>query len=229
MAGDAVRCLRQGRLHAERPHFVSWHWATFPTAVDVDKFALRVRGSVNNEMSLSLKDCCMACRRVELAAVSQCAGNSRDLFRAARGRRRNGRTASMSNARWTGVRLKDVLDRAGVKPGARQVRFGGLDEADPSRRAEIHEIARHRSRARRRGHDRLRHERPANADAERFSDQADRAGLVRRLLDQGAERHRGARRARPQLLDDDRLPRSRTSRIHGRARRKEPRSDPDHR
>ena len=35
---------------------------------------------------------------------------------------------AMSNARWTGIRLKDVLDRAGVKAGALQVRFGGLDE-----------------------------------------------------------------------------------------------------
>jgi DMSO/TMAO reductase YedYZ molybdopterin-dependent catalytic subunit len=34
----------------------------------------------------------------------------------------------MGNARWTGVRLKDVLDRAGVKAGAIQVRFDGMDE-----------------------------------------------------------------------------------------------------
>jgi DMSO/TMAO reductase YedYZ molybdopterin-dependent catalytic subunit len=34
----------------------------------------------------------------------------------------------MGNALWTGVRLKDVLDKAGVKPGAVQVRFKGLDE-----------------------------------------------------------------------------------------------------
>ncbi len=34
----------------------------------------------------------------------------------------------MGNARWTGVRLKDVLDRAGVKSGAVQVRFNGMDE-----------------------------------------------------------------------------------------------------
>jgi hypothetical protein len=34
----------------------------------------------------------------------------------------------MGNARWAGVRLKDVLDRAGVKPGAVQVRFHGLDD-----------------------------------------------------------------------------------------------------
>jgi hypothetical protein len=35
----------------------------------------------------------------------------------------------MGNALWTGVRLRDVLDRAGVKAGAAQVRFRGLDEA----------------------------------------------------------------------------------------------------
>jgi hypothetical protein len=34
----------------------------------------------------------------------------------------------MGNALWTGVRLKDVLDRAGVKPEGVQVRFSGLDE-----------------------------------------------------------------------------------------------------
>jgi DMSO/TMAO reductase YedYZ molybdopterin-dependent catalytic subunit len=35
---------------------------------------------------------------------------------------------SMSSATWTGVRHKDVLDRAGVKGSAIQVCFGGLDE-----------------------------------------------------------------------------------------------------
>jgi hypothetical protein len=34
----------------------------------------------------------------------------------------------MGNARWTGVRLSDVLDKAGVKSGAVAVRFTGLDE-----------------------------------------------------------------------------------------------------
>jgi DMSO/TMAO reductase YedYZ molybdopterin-dependent catalytic subunit len=33
----------------------------------------------------------------------------------------------MGNARWTGVSLRHVLDLAGVKAGAGQVRFGGLD------------------------------------------------------------------------------------------------------
>jgi hypothetical protein len=34
----------------------------------------------------------------------------------------------MGNARWTGVRLRDVLDLAGVRPGAAAVRFNGLDQ-----------------------------------------------------------------------------------------------------
>ena len=34
---------------------------------------------------------------------------------------------AMGNARWTGVRLRDVLDRAGVKAGAVAVRCNGLD------------------------------------------------------------------------------------------------------
>jgi Oxidoreductase molybdopterin binding domain/Mo-co oxidoreductase dimerisation domain len=65
--------------------------------------------------------------RVELAAVSQCSGNSRGLFqpRIAGGQWQNG---AMGNARWTGVRLSDVLDQAGVKPGAVAVRFNGLDQ-----------------------------------------------------------------------------------------------------
>jgi DMSO/TMAO reductase YedYZ molybdopterin-dependent catalytic subunit len=35
---------------------------------------------------------------------------------------------AMGNALWAGVRLKDVLDKAGVKPGVAQVRFKGLEQ-----------------------------------------------------------------------------------------------------
>src|SRR6202166_3209763 len=109
-------------------HYVSWHWANFPSDIDVDKFRLTVRGHVNQTLSLSTKDILHGLPRVEVAAVSQCAGNSRIYMqpRVAGAQWANG---SMSNALWTGVRLKDVLDRAGVKPGALQVRFRGLDES----------------------------------------------------------------------------------------------------
>jgi DMSO/TMAO reductase YedYZ molybdopterin-dependent catalytic subunit len=108
-------------------HYVRWHWAIIPTAVDVDAFRLSVHGHVNRTLSLSLSDILHGFPRVELAAVNQCSGNSRGFFepRVPGGQWANG---AMGNARWLGVRLKDVLDRAGVKPGAVQVRCRGLDE-----------------------------------------------------------------------------------------------------
>jgi DMSO/TMAO reductase YedYZ molybdopterin-dependent catalytic subunit len=107
--------------------FVRWHWALIPTEVDVATFKLTVRGHVNQALSLSMADI-LAMPRVEMAAVNQCSGNSRGLFqpRVPGGQWENG---AMGNARWIGVRLRDVLDRAGVKSGAVAARFKGLDEA----------------------------------------------------------------------------------------------------
>jgi DMSO/TMAO reductase YedYZ molybdopterin-dependent catalytic subunit len=106
--------------------YVRWHWAVIPTSVDADAFRLSVRGHVNQALSLSIGDL-LKLPRVELAAVNQCSGNSRGFFlpRVPGAQWAHG---AMGNAQWTGVLLKDVLDRAGVKPGAVQVRFNGLDE-----------------------------------------------------------------------------------------------------
>src|ERR1700704_3538249 len=107
--------------------FVRWHWAVIPTEFNVETFRLAVRGHVNRNLSLSLNDI-LALPQVELVAVNQCSGNSRGYFqpRVSGGQWSNG---AMGNARWTGARLKDVLDRAGVKTGAVEVRFAGLDKA----------------------------------------------------------------------------------------------------
>jgi DMSO/TMAO reductase YedYZ molybdopterin-dependent catalytic subunit len=106
--------------------FVRWHWAVIPEQVDVTNFRLAVRGHVDSPLSLSLADV-LSLPRVELAAVNQCSGNSRGFYMppVAGGQWANG---AMGNARWTGVRLRDVLDKAGVKAGALAVRFNGLDE-----------------------------------------------------------------------------------------------------
>jgi DMSO/TMAO reductase YedYZ molybdopterin-dependent catalytic subunit len=107
--------------------YVRWHWALIPTDIDVGKFRLTVRGHVNQTLSLSLNDILHGLPAVQLSAVNQCSGNSRGFFqpRVSGGQWANG---AMGNALWTGVRLKDVLDKAGVKPGAVQVRFKGLEE-----------------------------------------------------------------------------------------------------
>ena len=115
----------QGVFTPNDRFFVRWHWAVIPTNVDVGAFRLNVHGQVNQPLSLTLKEI-LALPQFEIAAVNQCSGNSRGFFqpRVAGGEWGNG---AMGNARWTGVRLKDVLDRAGIKPGAAQVRFNGLD------------------------------------------------------------------------------------------------------
>lgn len=105
--------------------FVRWHYADIPLEVDAAAFRLRVDGAVSQPLALSLPEL-LAMPRVELNAVNQCSGNSRALFspRVPGAQWGNG---AMGNARWTGVRLKDVLARAGVRPGAARVRFAGLD------------------------------------------------------------------------------------------------------
>ena len=105
--------------------FVRWHYDDIPLSVDVATFRLRIGGAVKRPLSLSLADL-QALPQVEIAAVNQCSGNSRGLFgpRVPGAQWGNG---AIGNALWTGVRLRDILDRAGVTPGAVQVRFSGLD------------------------------------------------------------------------------------------------------
>ena len=107
--------------------YVRWHWAVIPTDIDVGTFRLSVRGHVDKELSLTLKEIVDGLPRVELAAVNQCSGNSRG-FTEPRVPGAQWANGAMGNAKWMGVRLKDVLDRAGVKAGATAVRFAGLDD-----------------------------------------------------------------------------------------------------
>ena len=107
--------------------YVRWHWAGIPNEIDVNGFRLSVHGHVNRTLSLSLDEL-LALPQMELAAVNQCSGNSRGYFQP-RVPGAQWSHGAMGNARWTGVSLKTVLDRAGVKASAIQVRFAGMDEA----------------------------------------------------------------------------------------------------
>jgi DMSO/TMAO reductase YedYZ molybdopterin-dependent catalytic subunit len=116
----------QGVFTPNDRFYVRWHLANIPDVIDPLTFRLNVRGHVRQPISLTLDDLVRDFTPFEIAAVNQCSGNSRGFFspRVAGGQWANG---AMGNARWKGVRLKDVLGRAGVKAGALQVRFSGLD------------------------------------------------------------------------------------------------------
>jgi sulfite dehydrogenase len=105
--------------------FVRYHLAGIPLEIDPDTFTLEVKGKVDKPLKLSLAEL-KRMPSVEIVAVNECSGNSRGFFepRVAGGQLGNG---AMGNARWRGVALKAVLDRAGVQKDARQVTFNGLD------------------------------------------------------------------------------------------------------
>jgi sulfite dehydrogenase len=105
--------------------FVRYHLADIPLDIDPDKFTVEIKGKVDKPLKLSLQDI-KKLGSVEIVAVNQCSGNSRGLSnpRVAGGQSGNG---AMGNARWRGVPLKTVLDKAGVQQGAKQVTFNGMD------------------------------------------------------------------------------------------------------
>ena len=107
--------------------FVRYHLANIPLEIDPDLYRLKISGKVNQSLELSLANIKRDFEPVELVAVNQCSGNSRGFFnpRVPGGQLGNG---AMGNARWKGVRLKDLLDKAGVSAGARQVLLDGLDK-----------------------------------------------------------------------------------------------------
>src|SRR6266436_1772749 len=106
--------------------FVRWHLEGIPTSVDLRTFRLNVSGHVQQPLQLSVDDLRSQFDPLSIIAVNQCSGNSRSFFepRIPGGQWKNG---AVGNARWTGVPVRSILDRAQVKSGAVDVSFAGLD------------------------------------------------------------------------------------------------------
>jgi sulfite dehydrogenase (cytochrome) subunit A len=118
--------FNEGPLTANDAFFVRYHLANIPLSIDTDTYRIAVRGLVKTPLSLSLRDLKQVADPVEVVAVNQCSGNSRGFSspRVFGSQLANG---AMGNARWLGVPLHKVLEKAGVAPGAKQVTFNGLD------------------------------------------------------------------------------------------------------
>lgn len=98
----------------------------FPIPVlDPDAWRLRIGGLVRQPLSLSLHE--LTQLPVQTAVITlECAGNGRTLFRPPAEGEQWG-LGAVSTAAWTGVRLADVLRRAVIRDGAREVVFRGAD------------------------------------------------------------------------------------------------------
>jgi sulfite dehydrogenase len=105
--------------------FVRYHLADIPE-VDIKTYKITIGGEgANGQAELTLDDL-KKMPAVEVAAVNQCSGNRRGLSKPHVAGVEWGYGA-MGCARWKGARLKDVLDKVGLKKEAIEIAYGGAD------------------------------------------------------------------------------------------------------
>ena len=104
--------------------FVRNHW--FPMYPSLKTWSLTVDGEVERPLELKLADL-KAMPRVTVTCVLQCAGNGRGLHKPPVPGVQ-WMYGAVGNAQWTGVRVRDLLARAGVKAGARHLHAFGSDK-----------------------------------------------------------------------------------------------------
>jgi len=105
--------------------YVRWH-SPVPDMALAD-WRLRIGGpAAQNKREYGYDEIVRRFKRAEVTAVNQCSGNRRGLFSPHVPGVQWGYGA-MGNAVWGGVRLKDVLEDAGIAPGAVEVVANGAD------------------------------------------------------------------------------------------------------
>jgi len=106
--------------------FVRSHFGPPPAELLSDSnWTLRVSGMVDRPLTFTLKEL-KQCEEVAVTAVVQCSGNGR-AFHRPKVPGVQWERGAVGNTQWTGVRLRDVLAKAGIQAGAYHVQFQGAD------------------------------------------------------------------------------------------------------
>lgn len=118
-------------------HFIRNNGQIPEAPADLEAWELTIDGEVETPLRLGLGELRSRFENVTLNLVVECGGNGRSQFMpTARGNPWT--VGGVGCARWTGVRLKDVLDAAGPKPSARYTAHYGADphlSGDPEKEA----------------------------------------------------------------------------------------------
>ncbi len=125
---DAETPVREFTSYVTPNHrfFVRSHFGPpAPELIAEANWRLRVGGLIEHPLELTLKDL-KEFERVSITAVVQCSGNGR-AFHRPKVPGVQWERGAVGNAQWTGVRLRDVLARAGVRPAAKHVQLQGAD------------------------------------------------------------------------------------------------------
>jgi sulfite dehydrogenase len=105
--------------------FVRYHLADIPE-IDAKTYKISVGGDGANGQAEITFDDLKKMPAVEVVAVNQCSGNRRGLSQPHVAGVEWGYGA-MGCARWKGAKLKDILDKAGLKKEAIEISFNGAD------------------------------------------------------------------------------------------------------
>lgn len=106
--------------------FVRYHLASIPE-VDVQSWKLGIGGdALEKPLILTMSELTRDFEIVELAAVCMCSGNRRGFSQPHVAGVQWGHGA-IGNAKWRGVRLRDLLNKAGLKKEAVEIAFDGAD------------------------------------------------------------------------------------------------------
>jgi len=108
--------------------FVRWHLPDIPTHIDENSYTIHINGLVKKELKITLNELKNSFEQVEVSAVLQCGGNSRSAYTPTAGGIQWG-SGAMGCAKWKGVRLKDLLQKAGLQGNAKWIGFNGLEKA----------------------------------------------------------------------------------------------------
>ena len=119
----------RGYLVPNELFFVRNHSRT--ARLDLASWRLRVEGTgVSNPRDFTYDEI-LALPSVSVIRFVECAGNGRSFFEETYGKRAQGgqwKFGAIGVAEWTGVPLREVLDRAGLRRTAKDVMPEGLDE-----------------------------------------------------------------------------------------------------
>jgi DMSO/TMAO reductase YedYZ molybdopterin-dependent catalytic subunit len=129
-----VSSLMGGTVMSNAHFYVRNHFAV--PALDMQRWRLRVGGLVSRPLTWSLQDLLNLPSEC-LTVTLECAGNGRSFLKPAVSGEQWG-VGAVGTAEWSGVPLAYVLQRAGVKPGSREVVFRGADGGsdEPAHRFE---------------------------------------------------------------------------------------------
>jgi DMSO/TMAO reductase YedYZ molybdopterin-dependent catalytic subunit len=135
LVAEAPAHLLDDPITPTEKHFIRNNGQLPEPPATPDAWDLTIDGEVNTPLKLTLGDLKKRFPQATSALVLECGGNGRAQFvPAARGNPWS--TGGVGCAQWTGVRLKDVLAAAGLKPSAKYTAHYGTDlhlSGDPSK------------------------------------------------------------------------------------------------